>query len=65
MTKGSTFPLKLVDQDGKTASDAVWSVDNKNVCSYSNGWVKAKASGMTKVNATIDGNTYTCIIRVS
>lgn len=65
MTKGSSFPLKLVDQDGKTVSDAVWSVDNKNVCSYSNGWVKAKASGMTKVKATIDGNTYTCIIRVS
>lgn len=65
MSKGSSFPLKLVDDNGKTIEDAVWSVGNKNVCTYSNGMVKAKGAGMTKVTATYNDNSYTCVVRVS
>lgn len=65
LTKGSSFPLKLVDQDGKTVEDAQWTVENKNVCTYSGGWVKGRASGMTKITATYKDKNYSCVIRVS
>ena len=56
--------MLLVDQDKNEVKDAQWSVDKESVCSYTNGTVKALQSGTAKVNATYNGKTYTCIVRV-
>ena len=61
---GSSFPLRLVDEDGNTVEDATWKVENSNICSYKNGKVKGLAGGTTKVIATYKGVEYSCIIRV-
>lgn len=65
MKVDAKFPLKLVDENGETVADAQWSVGNKNVCTYSGGWVRAHAAGMTKVTVTYDDQTFTCVVRVS
>ncbi len=61
---GKQFPLTLVDGAEKTVSDAQWTVEKTAVCSYSDGVVKGLAAGTTKVTATYEGKTYSCIVRV-
>lgn len=61
---GKTFTLKLVDENKKEVTDAVWEVENPKYCSYEDNTVKGLASGTTKITATYEGKTYTCIVRV-
>ena len=62
---GEQFPLKLVDENKNEVTAATWTVENENVCSYNAGIVKALRSGTTKVTASCDGSTYTCVVRVN
>lgn len=61
---GSEFPLTLVDEDKNEVKDATWKVEKSKICSYNKGKVKGLAAGTTKVTASYDGKTYTCIVRV-
>ena len=61
---GQTFTLKLVDENKKEVTDATWEVEDPDYCSYSDNTVKGLASGTTKVKATYEGVTYSCIVRV-
>lgn len=62
---GETFTLKLVDENKTEITGAQWNIENTNICSYENSTVKALASGTTKITATYEGVTYTCLIRVN
>lgn len=62
---GREFKLRLVDQYKNTAEGVQWSVEDPKICSYEDGVVKALAAGTTKVIATYNGNTYSCIVRVN
>lgn len=62
---GSQFYLRLVDAYQNTVKDAQWSVKDTNICTYTDGVVKVLASGTTKIVATYEGQTYTCIVRVN
>lgn len=65
LAAGSSFPLRLVDEDGNEATGVTWSVQNSSVCSVDgDGDVTAKQSGYTYVIATYNGKEYRCIVRV-
>lgn len=61
---GEEFTLKLVDENKNEIKDAVWKVDNEQICSFTSGTVKALAAGTANVTATYEGTTYTCVVRV-
>lgn len=61
---GQKFTLKLVDENKKQVTGATWEVENPKYCSYEDDTVKGLASGTTKVKATYEGVTYTCVVRV-
>lgn len=62
---GEKFTLKLVDDKKNEVTDAQWSVDNPEVCTFDDNTVTGARSGRrTKVTATYKGKTYTCIVRV-
>lgn len=60
-----TFVLQLVDEEKNVVTDAQWTVEDTNVCTYADGTVTGVHGGMTKVSATYKGKTYTCIVRVA
>ena len=60
---GETFTLKVTNDAGETA-DVSWSSSNAGVVSISGNSVTAKVVGYTEVSATVDGETFTCIVRV-
>ena len=62
---GKEFKLRLVDHYKNTVHDAKWSVEDSAVCSYGDGVVKALSAGTTKITATYEDKTYTCIVRVN
>lgn len=55
--------LKLTGSNG-TVSGVTWSSNDQSVCTVIDGTVTAVGSGTTKVVATYNGKTYSCIIRV-
>lgn len=61
---GSTFTLKLVDEDKNEATDATWTISDASVCSYTDSTVKALAAGKSTITAEFNGKTYSCIVRV-
>ena len=63
---GKTFVLQLVDEDKNVVTDAKWTVDDTNVCTYdaATGTVTGVHGGMSNITATYKGMTYTCIVRV-
>ena len=61
---GEKFTLLLVDEEKNEVKDATWKVEKSKVCSYKNGIVKGLAAGTSKVTATYNGKTYSCIVRV-
>lgn len=65
LSVGERFPLELVDENGKTISGVTWTVSDTSVCTVSNGTVTAVKSGTVTVTATYNGQTYSCIVRVS
>lgn len=62
---GKEFKLRLIDQYKNTVDGAEWHVEDPDICSYENGVVKALSAGTTKVIATYNGKTYSCIVRVN
>lgn len=62
---GERFSLALLDANGDKISDVKWTVEDGNCCTVSNGDVKAVSSGHAKVVATYNGETFSCIVRVS
>lgn len=60
---GETFRLSLKDKEGKKV-EVSWISANGSICSVSNGTVTGLAKGQTTVNVTVDGVTYSCIVRV-
>ncbi|MBR4109159.1 MAG: Ig-like domain-containing protein [Oscillospiraceae bacterium] len=65
LTVGSGFTLALVDANGNEVSGVTWTVSDSSVCTVSGGYVAAVKSGMVTVTATYNGQTYSCIVRVS
>lgn len=65
LTVGTGFTLALVDENGKTVSGVTWTVSDTSVCTVSNGAVTAVKSGTATVTATYNGQSYSCIVRVS
>ncbi len=65
LSVGAGFTLALVDENEKTVSGVTWTVSDSSVCSVSGGAVTALKSGTVTVTATYNGNTYSCIVRVS
>lgn len=63
LTIGESFTLKLTNGSGKTA-DVSWSSSNSGVVSISGNSITGKIPGITNVTATVDGQTFTCIVRV-
>ena len=61
---GKQFPLTLVDAAQNTIKNAQWTVEKTAVCSYNDGVVKGLAAGTSKITATYEGQSYTCIVRV-
>lgn len=61
---GESFSLTLTDENGEKVS-ASWISANSGICTVSNGIVTGVAAGQTTVSVTIDGVTYSCIVRVS
>ena len=62
---GEKFTLRLVDEYKNIVTDAEWTIEDANICSYEDSIVKALKSGTTKVIATYEGKTYTCLVRVN
>lgn len=62
---GEKLTLKLTDANGKTVSGLNWVTGNSAVCIVSGGTVTAMGRGETKVSATYNGTTYSCIIRTA
>lgn len=60
---GEQFTLKITNDAGQTAS-ASWSASASGIVEISGNSITAKAVGTVNVSATVDGQTYTCIVRV-
>lgn len=60
---GETFTLQLLDQNNNPV-DVVWQISDSSVCSADGNTITALANGIANVSATVDGVTYTCIVRV-
>lgn len=58
-----SFDLKLIDAKGELM-DVEWVVENPKICSVEGNTVTALKSGKTTVSVTINGVTYSCIVRV-
>lgn len=60
---GEEFSLELTNDAGETA-DVVWEADRQGVVSIDGNLIRGESVGMVDVTATIDGKTFTCIVRV-
>lgn len=61
--QGESFTLKLTNDAGETAS-VTWTVSKTGIVSIDGNKITGSASGTVTVTATIDGTTYSCIVRV-
>ena len=60
---GETFRLTVKNSDGKTA-DAIWTMSIDGVVSIEGKTVTGRAPGTVTLSTTVDGETFTCIVRV-
>ncbi len=60
---GEEFSLELHNDAGETAN-VTWKADRDGVVSINGNAIKGEYVGMVDVTTTIDGKTYTCIVRV-
>ncbi len=63
LSLGEEFRLTLKDSSGNVM-DVTWSVGNSSVASVSGNWVIGEGTGTTTVSTTVDGETFSCVIRV-
>jgi len=62
--KGTSFPLKLIDATGEVM-DVDWIVEDPTICSVEGNTVTGLKRGTTRVYVIIDGETYSCIVRIT
>jgi hypothetical protein len=60
---GDSFTITLVDKDGNK-QDVTWSASNSRA-SISGNKVTCKSSGTVKISCVMEGEKYTCIVRIS
>ncbi len=60
---GEEFTLELNNDAGETA-DVQWKADRDGVVSIKGNVIRGEYEGTVDVSATINGKTYTCIVRV-
>lgn len=60
---GETFRLTVKNTDGKTA-DAIWTMSIDGVVSIDGKSITGRAPGTVTLTATVEGQTFTCIVRV-
>lgn len=58
-----SFELELENDAGEVA-EVTWTAEHNGVVTIEGNTITGLATGMTNVSATIDGETYTCIVRV-
>ncbi len=61
---GESFNLKLKDAYGNVV-EVTWVAKNPNKVTISGNKITGAASGTTEVSCTVNGETYTCIVRVN
>lgn len=61
---GESFNLKLKDAYGNVV-EVTWVAKNPNKVTISGNKITGAASGTTEVYCTVNGETYTCIVRVN
>jgi hypothetical protein len=61
---GASFNLKLKDAYGNVV-EVTWVAKNPNKVTISGNKITGAASGTTEVSCTVNGKTYTCIVRVN
>lgn len=60
---GGAFNLTLSDENGVTVP-VTWTADKPGICAINGNWINGLSVGRTVVSATVDGQTYSCIVRV-
>ena len=60
---GETFRLTVKNTDGKTA-DAIWTMSIDGVVSIDGKSITGRAPGTVTLTTTVEGQTFTCIVRV-
>lgn len=61
---GESFSLQLMDATGNFVTPT-WSVGDSSCCEASGNTFTGKSAGTTSITATYNGETYTCVVRVS
>ena len=60
---GEVFRLKITNAAGETA-DAIWTMDKEGIVSIDGKKVTGRAPGEVTLTTTVEGQTFTCIVRV-
>lgn len=60
---GEVFRLKITNADGETA-DAIWTMNKEGIVSIDGKKVVGRAPGEVTLTTTVEGQTFTCIVRV-
>lgn len=63
ITVGSSYTLKLLDENGE-AVKATFTSSDSDICTVSDGVVTGVAKGKVNVTASYDGQSFVCIVRV-
>ena len=63
ITVGESFRLTVKNQEGKTA-DAIWTQSSEGIVSVEGKTITGRAPGTVTLTATVEGVTFTCIVRV-
>ena len=60
---GESFKLKITNEDGESAS-VTWKASTSGIVNVNGNTVTGAESGSTTLTATVDGKTFSCIVRV-
>jgi hypothetical protein len=60
---GESFRLTVKNSEGKTA-DAVWTMSSEGIVSIEGKTITGRAPGTVTLTTTVEGETFTCIVRV-
>ena len=61
---GESFSLQLVDGSGNQVSGASWSSSNDKCSTVSGGTITGVSPGIATITATLNGQSYSCTVRV-
>jgi hypothetical protein len=60
---GQTFRLRVTNSAGEEA-DVIWTMNKEGIISINGTKVTGRAPGTVTLTTTVDGVTFTCIVRV-